>query len=394
MGKNVKTMLLIKIHWQKTEWPSALPEGRGRLAKANPITVDDAMYYEIVGWEDAMKRIRHSQRRRFQHGAVFFSALLACFFSSCRQEEDFYSNVLRSDVFVQLYDETKYDFLWVVDNSGSMKTRREYVRDHMQTFLNILNGRKAVDYQMAIVTTDFFSHNGVLVQTPGGKEVVKSAGAANPVADFAELMNSVEDSPTSFWEQGLESAYTAVNEHRAKFSRNGIPLIVVFLTDEEDWSCKDNCYGVEPENNPDWIPWEVSRYITFFKEVKASENADVHVFPIVGLDATTCTVASLGKRYSEVLEGVGGFGRGGSICTSELAKSYAGIAQVIADRGVIFPLAASASGRGINVFVNGELLPYTPDTYTYDKPSNSIVFTGAAPKKGSLLEVLYQEKVD
>ena len=321
--------------------------------------------------------------------------LFAVLLSNCKEAPQFYSNVLRSDVFVQVYDQERFDFLWVFDNSGSMKPRRDFVRDNMQTFLDTLNSRKAIDFQMAVVTTDMFSHNGDLVQGAGGIEVVKSAESANPVADFASIVNNVIDSPTSFWEQGLESAYQGILKHKAKFSREGVPLIIIFLTDEEDYSCSDDCFGVEPENNPNWTAWPTDRYINYFANLKKSEESNVHVFNIVGLENSPCDVASSGGRYIEVLDGVteklDGLGVSGSICNSELGDSYQNIAQIISDRGVLFPLSSTAADTGINVFVDQVHIPFSDDNYIFDQENNSIIFTGAIPKKGSLIEVTYSQ---
>lgn len=322
---------------------------------------------------------------------VVWLAALTLLLTQCRQDDEFYANVLRSDVFFQAYEDNKYDFLWVFDNSGSMKSRRDFVKDNMQTFLNLLNTRKAIDFQMAVVTTDFFTEGGNLVSSPGGQRVVKSAESTNTVAEMAAIINNIQDSATSFWEQGLESAYQAIYQHRGEFSRTGVPLVVIFLTDEEDWSCKDNCFGVEPENNPNWIPWPVGRYKEFFRDVKKSENTDTHVFPIVGISNDLCAIASLGTRYIDVQKEIGGISVSGSICNSDLRASYEAVARIIGDRGVKFYLSSKASGRGINVFVNQVLVPFSPENYTYDASDNSIIFTGAVPKNGAIVEVTYSQ---
>lgn len=323
-----------------------------------------------------------------------FVAMLGLLMSGCRESQSFYSNVMRSDVFVQQYDDSKYDFLWVFDNSGSMKDRRDFVKDNLQGFLSILNSRKAIDYQMAATTTDVFSHEGNLVASPtSGIDVVKSASTPNAAAEFASIINAVSDSPTSFWEQGLEASYQAIVKHRSKFVRAGVPLIVVYLTDENDYSCKDDCFGVEPENNLDWKQWGMERYTDYFRSVKLQENSDVAVFPIVGLDMDRCSVASAGQRYMDLATSMGSFGTSASICNSDLRDSYNGIAKVIADRGNVFVLSSRSSGKGISVYVDDTLIANSPDNYVFDEEKNSIVFTGYAPKKGSRVEVSYAELV-
>ncbi len=310
---------------------------------------------------------------------------------SCKQTEDFYSNVMRSDIYTQQYSNQKVDFLWVMDNSGSMAPRRQFVRDNLQEFVNLLGNRKAADYQMAFVTTNIHRDHGDLVQSPTGLEVVKSTESLDPVADAASIINNITDSFSSFWEQGLEGAYQALTKHKDKFSRPGVPLIIVFLADEDDYSCMSNCTGVEPEHNVNWQPYPVSRYVEYFRNVKKAENTDVHIFPIVITDTNTCAYSSVGIRYMKVAEQIGGLSQSASVCDGSINSSYKGVAKVIADRAARFKLNFKSKGNGLNVYVNNELVPYHPDNYIFDEETNEVVFTGAVPSQGSLIYFRYDE---
>jgi hypothetical protein len=313
--------------------------------------------------------------------------------SGCRADDTFYSNLLKTDVFVQQYSDSRFDFLWVMDNSGSMAPHRQFVKDNIQTFLNILNSRKAVDFQMAVTTTDMFSDGGRLIQSGSGVRVVKSATSSNPSAEFGAIIDAVVDSPTSFWEQGLESAYQAIANSKAQFSRTGVPLILIFVTDENDYSCQNNCFGVEPENNPGVVLFDVSRYSAYFKATKEAEKSQTMIFPIIGMNTSSCVVASNGVRYESVQTTLGGSSLSGSICSSELRSSYESIARVIADRGMVFKLSTPSSSSGIRLYVDGKLIPYSPENYVLDATTNSIVFTGVVPKSGSVIEVSYSQKL-
>lgn len=308
----------------------------------------------------------------------------------CKESPTFYSNNFRADVHVQLYDEHQYDFLWCLDSSGSMLPRRQYVRDNIQNFINIMNTRKAVDYQMAVVTTDFFRDAGALIQTPSGVSVVKSTDV-NPAGEFQMIVDNVSGSKTAFWEQCLESVYQAVNQHRADFSRTGVQLNVIVVSDEDDWSCKSNCYGPEPEHNVVWNPFPVSRYINFLSQVKANEGAQINVFPIVGVNATDCGVASVGSRYIDVASQLGGLSQSGSICPSSFQQSYEAIAHTVADRGVRFPLDRPSTGVGISVYVDRVLIPNGDDGWVYEATTNSIVFMSRVPAKNSVVEITYNQ---
>jgi len=322
---------------------------------------------------------------------ALLASLALLILSSCKEGASFYTNSLRSQFFVQPNTNSNYDFLWVMDNSGSMKPRRDYIRDNIDMFLTTLNSRKAINYQMAVTTTDAFRDAGALVKTASGLELVKS-NSSNPVADFAEVVNSIKDSNTSFWEQGLESSYQAVFKYGNKFSRSGVPLIVIYVTDEDDYSCKESCWGNEPENNTGWKSFDSARYIDFFKKVKQSEGSEAVLFPIVGISPEKCTVPSLGKRYQEVAAAVGLYGTSGSICDLDLEESYNNIAKVIADRDNVFVLDTPASGKDIKVYVDSEIIDPVQANFSFDPDLNAIVFNGKLPKAGSLIEVLFEEK--
>jgi len=324
------------------------------------------------------------------HIRILVILVFALVLANCSSQDKFYSNALRSDVFVQLNDVDDYDFLWLFDNSRSMEDKRNYVKDNMQSFLNTLQGRKAIDFRMAMVTTDFFNEAGALVSSLGGLKVVDS-NSANPASDFASILENVQDNPaTSFWERGLESLETAVAQEGSLFMRDGVPLIVIILTDEDDYSCQDKCWGVEPENNPDWVPYTTQRYIDFFNNLGEGR---VSIFPIIGTTESSCTVPSLGSRYMEVAEGSDGFGVSGSICLNELPDSYENIAKIIADRGVKFPLGEQASGKGIKVFVDSVEVPWSEDNgFVYDEEDNAIIFSGEwVPDNESVIEILYSQ---
>src|SRR5437868_2149103 len=103
---------------------------------------------------------------------IVVGTLLAGLFTHCGDAPPFSGSSAATDVFHQLYNNQKIDFLWVVDNSASMIDKRNFVKDNLQTFLTTLNTRKAIDFQMAMTTTDMFSFSGALVQSPSGLQVV------------------------------------------------------------------------------------------------------------------------------------------------------------------------------------------------------------------------------
>jgi len=334
---------------------------------------------------------------------IFFVSV-ACLMTQCTSKDTMYSNLLRSDVFTQSYAENKYDFLFVFDTSGSFKDRRDYVKNNMQIFLNTLNSRKAADYQIAVTTLDMFGGmnpvlpdsqgvRGNLVISSSGVKVVKSS-SANPAADFAGIMDSLTESDTSFWEQGLESVYQVVFQHGAEFSRTGVPLVIIFMTDSDDWSCQGNCWGTAPENNTNWSEFPLSRYSDYFRNVKKNENSEVIAFPIVGLPSSSCSIEFPGSRYIALGQALGGLSSNASVCSTDISNSFNNVAQIISDRGNVFKLTQLASGTGFSISVDKVSIPYSPENFIYDEPSNSVIFTGSVPKKGSVVEISYSQRTN
>jgi hypothetical protein len=243
----------------------------------------------------------------------------------------------------------------------------------------------------APILADSKGVRGNLVESASGVKVVRSS-AVSPAADFAAIMQNITESDTAFWEQGLEAAYQAVFQHGAEFSRPGVPLIIVFMSDSDDWSCQGECWGSQPETNTHWVPFTTDRYTNYFSNLKKNEDSDVVIFPIIGLPSGGCEVEFPGSRYIVLQEALGGLSTSGSVCNLNLAASFNNVAKIISDRGNVFKLSRPASGIGFSVYVNQVLVPFSPDNYVYEETSNSIVFTGLAPQKGATVEVVYSEK--
>jgi hypothetical protein len=353
---------------------------------------NEQSYVGNWNWETCpMELLRRIQIRKL--GKAISFAALALLFTKCGTQEAFYSDLLKDDVFYQEYDNQNYDFLWVMDNSGAMATSRSYIVNNLQSFLNTIEVKKALNFQMSVITTDYFTDQGALVKSPTGLQMVASATSANPVADMTSIFNNIQDSATSFWPQGLENTYQAMSQNGSVFMRNGVPLIVVIISDGDDYSCQDNCYGVQPVNNDGWVPFPLSRYIDYLRTVKAPQNTAVSLFPIVGTPSSQCSLPSLGMRYIDVSDYLGNLSQSGSICSSDIASSYNNIANVIADRGTTFNLSFPASGTNMQVFVDDQQVNVDPDNgWEYDAAQNAIVFSGTAiPANGSTIEVSYTE---
>ena len=192
----------------------------------------------------------------------------------------------------------------------------------------------------------------------------------------------------------MESVYQVVFQHGAEFSRTGVPLVIIFMTDSDDWSCQGNCWGTAPENNTNWSEFPLSRYSDYFRNVKKNENSEVIAFPIVGLPSSSCSIEFPGSRYIALGQALGGLSSNASVCSTDISNSFNNVAQIISDRGNVFKLTQLASGTGFSISVDKVSIPYSPENFIYDEPSNSVIFTGSVPKKGSVVEISYSQRTN
>lgn len=221
----------------------------------------------------------------------------------------------------------EYRVLWVVDNSPSYPKMIALLKSSFSKFLKPLT-KKSIRYEMSVVTTDAFTFQGEMVKSAKGFDTVADK-SKDPVQDFSDILDGVTGPVTAFWEQGLESSYLALKKHGGHLVKTNIPLVVIYISDENDYSCASDCFGVQPENNPDWKAHPTKRYIDFFKNLE-SKNVPVKVFPLVGLPNSTCSLGSVGTRYLEVMKGIGS-SPAGSICDKDFGRSLARLGKQLAN---------------------------------------------------------------
>lgn len=212
----------------------------------------------------------------------------------------------------------EWSILWVIDNSSSFLAQREIIKNYFPTFSEKLKAHGVSSFKMAVTHTDLFSQKGELISIGGSKVI--SGETPEGVDQFKNMIDLVKDTSTSFWEQGLESAYQAIEKEGKEFLSQDVPLAIIYVTDENDYSCETNCFGQEPENNPGWTAFALERYVAQFKSLHNTHHIKVSLFPVVGLPVGSCKVASYGERYLGVMNMMGS-GHAFSVCPKDLVMS-------------------------------------------------------------------------
>lgn len=226
---------------------------------------------------------------------------------------------------------SQVDVLWVIDNSGSMLPRQENLAKNFQSFIELFS-RGAVDYRIAVTTTDIFKEQGRFVGSPR----ILTPSTPNLVTAFAANVRVGVDG--SAYEAGLLAAQLSL-EAQARvnapkvaeldacklecgkdpnpvicvegcgervaidFLRPEAFLYLVFVTDEEDRSAQDIRYF--------WRAFETAKGI--------GNDATVTTAAIIGDVPQNSCGATPGTRYTELSRLTGG--EVGSICDESFAQT-------------------------------------------------------------------------
>lgn len=286
----------------------------------------------------------------------------ALLLSACR--DDTTRRVLPPGVRVDTYAQTaaqQVDVLWVVDNSGSMAPRQENLARNFTAFVDRFQ-RSAVDFRLAVTTTDTFRDAGRLhgspavltPQTPGlteafGRNIrVGTNGspyeAGMEAARMALIRLQEQNQPTLDVIAACQNACApgttlvdcradCVNANPVSFLRPNAYLYLVFVTDEEDRSEKD-----------------VRTFYRFFETVKGLGNDGmVSTAAIMGdVPSNTCQ-ATPGTRYAQLSALTGG--EVGSICDPEFATTLEKLADNAVGLKRKFALGSAPNLDTLEVFV-------------------------------------------
>ena len=181
---------------------------------------------------------------------------------------------MQPDVFQDVEEGcTKVDFLFVVDNSGSMEDEQANL---VANFPNFINGIQSTlenvdEYHVGVTTTDSYSSNvaecrvlgGLVVQTGGS---ASSNQACGPYATGANYMTEMDDLGTAFecaaqvgtsgsgtelpmnaLEAAVRGDHAGAGQCNEGFLRDDALLVVVIITDE--WDGPDDPEGSASTGN-------------------------------------------------------------------------------------------------------------------------------------------------
>ena len=259
---------------------------------------------------------------------------------------------------------TTADILFVIDNSGSMGIWQTALTDNFNSFISVF-AITGVDYQIAVITTDNATFRGPILTD------------VTPDLETEFTAQAVAGTSGSSHEKGLQFAEEATSpggdaSPSSSFLRDDAKLIIIFISDEKDWSSKSD-----------------AEYVAHFNSLKTSDSLIV-THAVVGDAPSGCssstsswTDADYGEGYIEVSALTGG--EFVSICSSDWGADLESLAQdSILDTS--FELSDIPFEESIAVEVDG----ISVSDWTYNILENSVNFEGSyIPPTESIIEINY-----
>lgn len=275
------------------------------------------------------------------------------------------------------------DVLWVIDNSyETMELHQERIASKMQSFYNGLV-RNNANFRIAATTMDM-SRTGARGDLLGSVPVV-TRSTPNAVARLQELLRRGGEGNNA--EIGLGAMRSALEKEvakgsSAKFLRDDALLVIVFLTDDEDFSAGtvadyknflDNLKGQNTLNSQKWI----ANYIG-----------------VTDLNDSRCTTygdySARGDNYIELAQGSGGVSE--SICQTDFGSYIDQITVRLKSVLNRYKLEENPLLDSLTVYKNGVLIREdNVNGWTYEAETNTVVLNGSVkPGPNDEIEIKYE----
>ncbi len=266
--------------------------------------------------------------------------------------------VLRAGCESKDFPTLKTDFIFVIDNSGSMQEEQAALVAAADSFYAALL-TSGLDFRLAVITTD--------------SDVLRGPGFTTDLDVFKDILR-VGIAGNGF-EMGLEFAKRAIVNASAssvpeRALREDAAPVVIVLSDEESENLST-----------------VSSYAEFFLEAKGVLSGIVGPLPngcqLVGLGS-----AVAGRSYIDVATATGG--TSGSICNPNLSETITDIllgAAGAASRSSLERIPVSST---LLIEADGERYNRSRvDGFDYERGANTILFFGAQPGGGTPVDIGY-----
>ena len=324
---------------------------------------------------------------------TILSALLLSSAFGCASEQNFYSqekiwgepnppalaDTQRMDRHVQV-PPAAVDVLFVVDNSGSMRSEQELLASNFDKFINYFIGSDT-DWHVGVVSTDMVNPNesGRLSTVDDVRYIDPTT--PDPINTFQDLA-VLGTSGDMLNEAGRAAAFTALellrNDYNDGFYRDHANLAIIHISDEEDQS------GSQPIS--------LTEYINWLDNLKVNPD-DVSVSAIVTPEGGCPTGFTEGLDYLEVARAFDGVEA--SICDEDWSQVMDEIGLLAAGGRSEFFLSQLPVPGSIQVEVIADNMFFNAEEgdcdmcYFYNPSRNSIQFNNYIPPEYAEVTIDY-----
>ncbi len=344
--------------------------------------------------------------------AVALSPVLVIFLA-CEKSSRSFSILADSNTFKQESTtavQKKYDILWVVDNSGSMKPFQDNLVRNFNSFIQSFV-TLGYDYQIAVTTSDAYLALPQFRNQPSLADFRDGLGTVHtgyPILDMntpnvltAFTINASVGGAGGGDERAFSSMKAAMqNPTNARFLRPGAYLAVIILSDEDDFSDPTRAVGAKAvggtRSDHDYLNPHletVDSYVAFLDQATGStaEHRNYNVSAVTVKDAECLRIhpTMMGTRYIDLVNKTGGVLA--DICSADYASALDEIQARIIELGSEFPLTREPNPDTIQIHTNGVFIPQgTVNGWTYNAANISIKFHGTAiPPQGADISVAF-----
>lgn len=321
----------------------------------------------------------------------------------CGSNGSSFSILPDSDTFQQAEGSVnnKIDLLWVIDNSGSMQPFQNSMISNYNSFMNQFVA-KNFDFHLSVTTTDAYLAGSRWRNDPN-RAKFKDGRGTNHTGVFTILpttpnlinvfaTNANQGVNGSGDERAFSSFKAALDSPlNAGFLRSDSFLGIIILSDEDDFSGPNrNEYDTDHSYSHPGLE-TVASYVTYLDDLTNTTGANrrYSVSAIAALAAPCTDTHWKGQRYIQLANATNG--ELGDICSGNYAAVLDAIQNRILELGTAFRLSRKPIVSTIVVRINGAGVPQdAANGWTYDEPTNSIVFHGTAiPASGSTIVVAF-----
>ncbi|MBC7742977.1 MAG: hypothetical protein H7061_12325 [Bdellovibrionaceae bacterium] len=325
-------------------------------------------------------------------------------FTGCDKGGSSFSVLSGTDQFQQAstFVPRKLDVLFVVDNSGSMRTSQSNLASNFPSFINYFKS-KGYDFRIAITTTDAY-YGDQFVNSGCSLCTVEQTRFRSGTTPKIYVVDNNTPNLESVFGSNVQVGTTGSGDERAfsslkaalssslnvNFHRSDAFLAVIIVSDEEDFS-HDDMTANESYTQPTLHP--VSSYKSFLESfTNASAIKDFSVSTISITDeACRLSLGGVSKvaiRYMQLADMTGGSKN--SLCSPFTTVLNNISASIATQTQANFILKSRPDPTSIRVIIDGVLIPESATNgWSYDSVANSIHINGSTfqPQAGASITI-------